>query len=96
MRQQAGSNGPWDRAPAPVGVAGAVAAVLVDPAGCAAEDIVAAAVGDAAELLDVDVDQFAGPGAFVAARGFAGGPIAGGQCGQAVPDEVPSATQQPW
>ncbi len=45
-----------------------------------------AAAGDAAEFLDVDVDQFAGPGAFVAAHGLAGGPVAGGQGVQAVPD----------
>lgn len=35
------------------------------PARVAAQDFVTAAVGDAAELLDVDVDQFAGPVAFV-------------------------------
>jgi hypothetical protein len=47
---------------------GAVAAVLVGPAGCAAEDAVAAA-GDVAKLLDVDVDQLTWPGAFGAADG---------------------------
>ena len=62
-----------------VGVSGAVAAVLVGPAGRTAEDFVATAVGDAAEFLDVDVDQFAGAGAFEAADGFAGGPVQGGQ-----------------
>lgn len=46
-----------------------------------------AAVGDAAEFLDVDVDEFAGPGAFVAADGLAGGPVGGGQGGQTVPDQ---------
>ncbi len=49
--------------------------------------VVPAAVGDEAEFLDVDVDQFAGPGALVAADGFAGGPVSGGQSGQAVPAE---------
>lgn len=70
-----------------VGVSGAVAAVLVGPAGRPAEDLVAAAVGDCDELLDVDVDQFAGPGAFIAAHGLAVGTVAGGENGQAVPDE---------
>jgi hypothetical protein len=72
-----------------VGVSGAVAAVLVGPAGCAAEDLVAAAVGDAAELLDVDVDQFARPGSFVAAHAFAGGPVGGRQRGQAMTVQDP-------
>ncbi len=67
-----------------VGVSGA-GAVLA--AGCPAEGFVSAAIGDAAEFLDVDVDQFAGPGAFVAADGFAGGPVDGCECGQAVPGE---------
>jgi hypothetical protein len=70
-----------------VGVSGAASAVLVRPAGRAAEDFVAAAVGDAAEFRDVDVDQLAGPCSFVAAHAFAGGPVAGGQNGQAVADE---------
>jgi hypothetical protein len=70
-----------------VGVSHAVAAVLVRAAGRPAEDLVAAAVGDAAELFDVDVDQFAGPGAFVASHGFTGGPVADDQSGQVVPDE---------
>jgi hypothetical protein len=48
---------------------------------------VAAAVGDAAELLDVEVDQLAGSAAFVAADRLAGGPVAGCQGGQVVPDE---------
>jgi AICAR transformylase/IMP cyclohydrolase PurH len=43
--------------------------------------------GDAAELLDVDVDQLAGTGAFVAADGFAGGTVGGCQSGQVVSDE---------
>ncbi|GDY68843.1 hypothetical protein SAV14893_082360 [Streptomyces avermitilis] len=67
-----------------VGVSGSVAAVLVGAAGCLAEELVFTAVRDAAELLDVDVEQFVGPGAFVAAHGFAGGPVTGCQGGQAV------------
>lgn len=43
------------------------------------------AVGDAAELLDVDVEQFAGPGALVPACGFAGGTVQRGQVGQVGP-----------
>jgi hypothetical protein len=43
---------------------------------------VAAAIRDAAKLLDVDVDQFARLGAFVAAYRFAGGPVGGCQGGQ--------------
>lgn len=70
-----------------VGVTGAAQALLVGPARCGAEDFVTAAVGDAAELLGVDVDQCAGPGAFVAADGLAGVAVAGGQGGNAVPDE---------
>lgn len=70
-----------------LGVSGAVAAVLVGSAGCVAEDLVTAAVGDAAEFLDVDVDQFAGPGSFVTADGFAGGPVDRGQSGQVVAHE---------
>jgi hypothetical protein len=50
---------------------------------------VAAAVGDASEFLDVDVEKFAGSGAFVAADGFAGGPVGGGQRWQAVALENP-------
>ncbi len=62
-----------------VGVSGAVASVLVRAACCPAEDFVAAAVGNPAQLLDVDVDQFAGSGAFVAADGLAGRTVQGGQ-----------------
>lgn len=47
----------------------------------------AAAVGDPAEFLDADVDQLARAGAFVAADGFAGGPVECGQGWQAVPGE---------
>lgn len=60
---------------------------LVLAAGRSAEDFVAAAVGDAAELLDADVEQFAGSGAFVAADGFCGGPVLRGQGRQVVPLE---------
>lgn len=68
-----------------VGPAGAVgpAAVAAGPA----ESLVAAAVGDPAQLLDVDVDQFAGAGAFVAADGFAGGPVQGRQGRLVMADE---------
>ncbi|GGV58374.1 hypothetical protein GCM10010245_91500 [Streptomyces spectabilis] len=44
----------------------------------------AAAVGDPAEFLDVDVDEFAGPLAFVAADDLPGGPVEEGQAVQAV------------
>lgn len=47
-----------------VAVAGAG---TVPSAGLTAEGLVAAAVGDVAELLDVDVDRFARPVRFVAA-----------------------------
>lgn len=40
-------------------------------------------------LLDVDVDPFAGPGAFVAGNGLAGGPIQYGKNGQAVTVQDP-------
>lgn len=52
-----------------------VCAGLVGAAGGPAECLVAGAVGEAAELLDVDVDQFAGGGAFVAAHRPTGGPV---------------------
>jgi len=70
-----------------VGVSGAAPAVLVGPAGRAAQDLVAAAVGDAAEVLDVDVDEFAGAGAFLAADRLPVVPVGGRQSGQVVPDE---------
>jgi hypothetical protein len=35
----------------------------------------AAAVGDVAQLLDIDVEQVPGMGVFVAADGFAGDPV---------------------
>jgi hypothetical protein len=59
------------------------------PAGLAAEDLVAAAVGDPAEFLHVDVDQFAGPVAFVAADDLADGPVQVGQPVQTVAREMP-------
>lgn len=43
----------------------------------------AAAVGNVAELLDVDVDQVAGMGVFVAADRFSGSPVEMGQAGDA-------------
>jgi hypothetical protein len=61
-----------------VGVADA-GAVLAS--GLSAQYLVAAAVGDVAELLDVDVDQVTGRGVFIAADGPAGGPVQVGQAG---------------
>ena len=52
--------------------------------GLPAEHAPATAVGDLAELLDVDVDQLAGPVPFVAADHLAGGSIQPGQTSQAV------------
>lgn len=40
-------------------------------------------------LLDIDVDPFGGPGAFVAANGLAGGPVQYGKDGQAVTVQDP-------
>ncbi|GLX48784.1 hypothetical protein Shyhy01_17340 [Streptomyces hygroscopicus subsp. hygroscopicus] len=68
--------------PCGVTVRGAVAAALGPAVG-----LVPAAVGDVAELLDVDVDQFAGPAAFVAADRLAGRPVQRAQYGQVVSDE---------
>ncbi|GAA3597383.1 hypothetical protein GCM10022295_92470 [Streptomyces osmaniensis] len=62
-------------------------AVAGGAAGLAAQDLVAAAVGDAAEFLDVDVDQFTGLVAFVAADDLSGGPVQVGELVQAVPGE---------
>jgi hypothetical protein len=50
-------------------------------------DAVAAAVGDAAQRLDIQVDQLAGAGALVAADHPPGGPVHGGQPTQAVADQ---------
>jgi hypothetical protein len=44
-------------------------------AGLAAQDLVAAAIGDAAELLDAYVDQVAGPVTLIAAEDLPGGPV---------------------
>lgn len=44
-------------------------------AGLAAEGFVAAAVGDVAEFLDVDVDEFTGTFAFVATYDASGRPV---------------------
>jgi len=52
-------------------------------------DLVAAAVGDVAQLLDVDVDQIAGGVTFVAAYRLAGGPVQIREPGQAVADQYP-------
>ena len=62
-------------------------AVAPGAAGLAAQDLVSAAVGDAAEFLDVDVDQFTGPVAFVAADELSGGAVQEGESVQAVPDQ---------
>nr|BFE68405.1 hypothetical protein GCM10020092_017060 [Actinoplanes digitatis] len=55
----------------------------VEFAACAALGAPAAAVGDVAEFLDVDVDQVARAGVFVAADRLAGGPVEMGQAGDA-------------
>ncbi|GAA5059227.1 hypothetical protein GCM10023336_34820 [Streptomyces similanensis] len=65
--------------PGSVAVRGAVAASLGPAVGP-----VPAAVGDVAQLLDVDVDEFAGPVAFVAAHDTARGAVQMGQAGQTV------------
>ena len=57
------------------------------PAGLPAQDLVATAVGDPAQLLDVHVDQFAGPVALVAADQLTGGPVQEGQPVQVVADQ---------
>jgi hypothetical protein len=54
-----------------------------------AEGPPAAASRDRAELLDVDVDQLAGPGAFVAADDLPAGPVQPGQPRHRVPDQHP-------
>ncbi|QNT90431.1 hypothetical protein HEP81_00093 [Streptomyces griseofuscus] len=56
------------------------------PAGLPAQDLVAAAVGDPAELPDVDVDRFARPVPFVASDHFPCGPVQEGEAVQAVPE----------
>ncbi|GAA3239633.1 hypothetical protein GCM10020256_60910 [Streptomyces thermocoprophilus] len=72
------------------GVHIAVAGTGTRLAAClAAQDLVAAAVGDVAELLDVDMHQLAGPVAFVAAYDAAGGPVQVRQAGQAVSGQHP-------
>jgi len=50
---------------------------------------VATAVGDVAELLDVDVDQFTGAVAFIAADGSGGGAVQVGELGDAVTGQDP-------
>ncbi|GHB79659.1 hypothetical protein GCM10010377_82140 [Streptomyces viridiviolaceus] len=59
------------------------------PADLAAEDFVASAVGNPAEFLHVDVDELAGPPAFVAADDLSGGPVQVGQPVQAVAGQDP-------
>ncbi|SEE03665.1 hypothetical protein SAMN05428945_6460 [Streptomyces sp. 2224.1] len=59
------------------------------PACVAAVDFVAAAVGDPAEFLDIDVDQFSWALAFVAADDLAGGPVGESQPVQTVPGQDP-------
>ena len=62
---------------------GAVAGLAVFEA-VAAMDPPAAAIAQPADPFDVDVDQFAGPVAFVAADRGAGGPVEPGQAVQAM------------
>ncbi|GAA5060501.1 hypothetical protein GCM10023336_37220 [Streptomyces similanensis] len=65
------------------GVQVAVAGVRAGPAArLPAEDLVTAAVGDVAELLDVDVHQLAWAVAFVAAYDTAGCPVQMGEADQ--------------
>lgn len=59
------------------------------PAGLAAHGLVAASVGDPAELLHVDVDEFAGPFAFVAADDLTGRAVDPGRPLQPVAGEDP-------
>ncbi|GHB72290.1 hypothetical protein GCM10010377_73610 [Streptomyces viridiviolaceus] len=66
--------------------AGGAAAV---GAGGTAVDAPSSAVGDAAEFPDVDVDELAGPAAFVAADDLSGGSVQEGQAVQAVPGQDP-------
>ena len=54
---------------------------------CAADVAPAAAVGDVAELLDVDVDQRAGVGVLVASDRFSGGPVDVGESVEAAPHQ---------
>jgi hypothetical protein len=67
-------------------VAGGAAAI---GAGGTTVDAPPSAVGDAAELFDVDVDELAGPASFVAADDLARGPVEEGQAVQAVPGQDP-------
>ncbi|ODA73349.1 hypothetical protein APS67_002612 [Streptomyces sp. AVP053U2] len=72
------------------GVQVAVTGVLAVLAACLpAQDLVSAAVGDVAQLLDVDVHQLAGPLAFVAADDAAGGAVQVGEAGQAEAGQYP-------
>jgi hypothetical protein len=48
---------------------------------------VAAPIGDAPQLFDIQVDQLAGSGALIAADHPAGGPVHGGQPTQAMADQ---------
>ncbi|NYI03534.1 hypothetical protein FHU37_000477 [Allostreptomyces psammosilenae] len=73
-------------------VDGAVEVAVADAVafgGLAAVDAPAASVGDVAEFLDVDVDEFAGAGAFVAADDPSGGAVHPGQAVHSVPGEDP-------
>ncbi len=64
----------------------AVAARFVSP-WLAADEAPAAAVGDVAELLDIDVDQRPGMVVLVAADRFTGGPVDMGQPVEPAPDQ---------
>ena len=58
-------------------------------AGLASQGLVAAAVGDVSQLLDVDVHQVAGGGVLVAADRAAGGAVQVGQAGEPVAGQDP-------
>src|SRR5262245_10942787 len=70
-----------------VGVADAGSATGPAVGGGSAMDAVAAAGWDLAELLDVDVDQLAGPGTLVAADRCGGGPVHVGEPVEVVADQ---------
>jgi hypothetical protein len=57
------------------GAVGPLGGAVTGAGGGAAVDAPAAAVGDVAELLDVNVHQLAGPGHLIAAHRFTGDPI---------------------
>lgn len=64
-----------------------VGGVLAVALACRSADRAPAAVGNVAQFLDANVDQLTGPGPFVAADGFTGGPVEPGQAVQALPGQ---------